>query len=49
MKDLLEFIEDDERVRTERKHAKKVKDKMTGISGRGNYPTEHSYSKSVVD
>lgn len=44
MKDLLDFIQDDERVRTERKHAKKVKEKMSGISGEG-YSSRRQYSK----
>ena len=32
-KDLMEFIQDDDRLREERKKAKKNKDKYTGISG----------------
>ena len=35
-KDLMEFIQDDERLREERKKAKKNKDKYTGIAGRGS-------------
>ena len=44
MKDLLDFIQDDERVRSERKHAKKVKEKMSGISGEA-YSSRRHYSK----
>ena len=32
MKELLEFIQDDERLREERKKAKKTKDKFVGLS-----------------
>lgn len=33
VKELLEFIQDDDRLREERKKAKKTKDKYVGVSG----------------
>ncbi len=33
MKDLLSYIQDDEKLREERKKAKKTKDKFVGMSG----------------
>ena len=33
VKDIIDFIQDDERLRAERKKARKAKDKYTSISG----------------
>lgn len=36
VRDLIDFIQDDERLRTERKKARKAKDKFVGMSGMGS-------------
>lgn len=45
-KDLLDFIQDDDRLRDERKKAKKNKDKYVGVSGeQASFGIGSGYSK----
>jgi len=43
-KDLVEFVQDDDRVREERRKAKKTKDKYIGMAGE-SVPRQYSTSK----
>ena len=46
VRDLLDFIQDDDRLREERKKAKKNKDKYIGMSAEGS--SIRNYSKSSI-
>ena len=50
MKELLEFIQDDERLREERKKAKKTKDKFVGLSSefQGGGPRYSEYPLYIM-
>lgn len=50
VKDLIDMIQDDDRLREERKKAKKNKDKYTGVEGGNRYGggSSYRYSESLV-
>lgn len=50
VKDIIDLIQDDDRLREERKKAKKNKDKYTGVEGGNRYGggSSYRYSKSLV-